>query len=252
MNDLLSNQSIRNSIKASIIIQLATLAACYVTWVLDGCDPYMPFISDTDTNPASSPYFTLGFTLTGLSLCIIAWQMYKVRSEWIESNSLGTKPRMLNTFSANLGIISGLFIILIAYTPWDENLSLHLLQARVIFASSIAWAILSTMLAKVMQVNDIRFEQVFKARRDRTVFTVVCCALMALNVVRYVGLGDSASLELSHFVSYVGTVEICTDLSISEMSLAALFEWGMVLGLISVVHTGILETDLISSDESEE
>ena len=36
------------------------------------------------------------------------------------------------------------------------------------------------------------------------------------------------------------------------MSLAALFEWGMVLGLIAVVHTGILEADLLSSHESEE
>jgi hypothetical protein len=252
VSELLTRQSIRTSIRASIIVQLATLAASYTAWVLDGCDPYMPFISDTDTNPASSPYFTLGFTLTGLSLSVIAWQMYKVRSEWIESNSLGTKPRMLNTFSAYLGFISGLFIIWIGYTPWDENLPLHLLQARVIFASSIAWAILSTMLVSEMQVNDMRFEQVFKPRRNRTVFTVVCCALMALNVVRFVGFGDTTSMELGHFEAYIDTVEICTDLTPAEMSLAALFEWGMVLGLIAVVHTGILEADLLSSHESEE
>ena len=159
---------------------------------------------------------------------------------------------MLNIFSAIFGIISGIFLIWIAYTPWDENLVLHLLQARIIFVSSIAWAILSTMLASEMQVHDMRFERVFKPRRFRTALTVICCVLMALNVLRFIGFGDATSMELSHFESYIDTVEICTDLTIPEMSLAALFEWGMVLGLIAVVHTGILEADLICSHESEE
>ena len=252
MSKLLSRVPVRTSIGASIIVQLTTLVACYATWTLEGCDPYMPFISDTDTNPASSPFFTIGFTLTGLLLSFIAWQMKNIRSEWIELNSMGTRARMLNTFSAILGFISGLFIVWIAYTPWNEDLALHLLQARVIFASSIAWAILSTMLASEMQTKNIRFKQVFRPRRDRTVFTAVCCALMAINVVRFVGFGDAASMELSHFESYIDTVEICTDLSVAEMSLAAMFEWGMVLGLIAIVHTGILEADLISAHESEE
>ena len=138
MSEMLTRQSIQTSIKASVIVQLTTLVACYAIWTWDGCDPFMPFISDTDTNPVSSLPFTLGFTLAGLLLTIIAWQMYSIRSDWIVNNSVGTKPRMLNTFSAILGAISGLFIVWIAYTPWDENLALHLLQARVIFATSIA------------------------------------------------------------------------------------------------------------------
>ena len=252
MSEMLTRQSIRTSIKASVIVQLTTLVACYAIWTWDGCDPFMPFISDTDTNPVSSLPFTLGFTLTGLLLTIIAWQMYSIRSDWIVNNSVGTKPRMLNTFSAILGAISGLFIVWIAYTPWDENLALHLLQARVIFATSIAWAVLSPMLASEMQSQDQRFEEVFRTRRNRTVFTTACCALMALNVVRFIGFGDATSLELGHFEAYLDTVEICTDLMATEMSLAALFEWGMVLGLVAVIHTGILEADLLSSHESEE
>jgi hypothetical protein len=33
------------------------------------------------------------------------------------------------------------------------------------------------------------------------------------------------------------------------MSRAALFEWGMVLGLIAVVETGLHEASLLTSDE---
>ena len=47
-------------------------------------------------------------------------------------------------------------------------------------------------------------------------------------------------------------VQICNDLSITEMSMAALFEWAMVLGLIVVVETGIHEVSLLTSHESEE
>lgn len=229
---------------------MITLLACYILWVMDGCDPFVPFISDMDTNPASSPYFTIGFTLSGLLLSVIAWKMNNIRAEWIELNSMGTRAKVLNTFSAILGFTSGLFIVWIAYTPWDENLALHLLQARIIFASSIAWAILSTMLASEMQTRDIRFAQVFRPRRHWTVFTVVCCILMALNVVRFIGVGDVASMELNHLESYIEMVEVCTQLSINEMSLAALFEWSMVIGLLGVLETGIREIPLFSSDES--
>jgi hypothetical protein len=44
-------------------------------------------------------------------------------------------------------------------------------------------------------------------------------------------------------------VGVCTDLSIPAMSRAALFEWGMVLGLIAVVETGLHEASLLTSDE---
>ena len=96
MSEMLTRQSIRTSIKASVIVQLTTLVACYAIWTWDGCDPFMPFISDTDTNPVSSLPFTLGFTLTGLLLTIIAWQMYSIRSDWIVNNSVGTKPRTVS------------------------------------------------------------------------------------------------------------------------------------------------------------
>ena len=160
--------------------------------------------------------------------------------------------RSLNTFSAIFGIISGLFIVWIAYTPWDEQLALHLLQARVIFGGSLIWACLSTVMASDMATFDARFHEVHKTRRNRTVFTALCLGLMALSVVLFTGISEIAALGLTDFESYVDMVQICTELTIPEMSIAALFEWAMVIGMIGVVETGIPEVSLLTSHESEE
>ena len=248
MQWLLQAGTVRKTIRACIAAQLATLAVCYALWVSEGCDHFMPFISDTDTHPVSGVPFTIGFTVSGLLLTLLAWQLFRLRSDWISSNPTGARLRSLNTFSAIFGIISGLFIVWIAYTPWDEQLALHLLQARVIFGSSLIWAILATIMAREMADFDACFQEVYVPRRNRVAFTGLCLGLMVLSVVQYTGI----SAGLLEFETYVDMVQICTDLSITEMSMAALFEWAMVLGLIGVVETGIHEVSLLTSHESEE
>jgi len=248
MQWLLQAGTVRKTIRACIAAQLATLAVCYALWVSEGCDHFMPFISDTDTHPVSGVPFTIGFTVSGLLLTLLAWQLFRLRSDWISSNPTGARLRSLNTFSAIFGIISGLFIVWIAYTPWDEQLALHLLQARVIFGSSLIWAILATIMAREMADFDACFQEVYVPRRNRAAFTGLCLGLMVLSVVQYTGI----SAGLLEFETYVDMVQICTDLSITEMSMAALFEWAMVLGLIGVVETGIHEVSLLTSHESEE
>ncbi len=128
MQWLLQADTVRKTIRACITVQLATLAVCYALWVSEGCDHFMPFISDTDTQPVPGVPFTIGFTVSGLLLTLLAWQLFRLRSDWISSNPTGARLRSLNTFSAIFGIISGLFIVWIAYTPWDEQLPLQQLK----------------------------------------------------------------------------------------------------------------------------
>jgi hypothetical protein len=248
MQWLLQADTVRKTVRAGVAVQLATLVVCYALWVSEGCDHFMPFISDTDTHPVSGAPFTFGFTVSGLLLTLLAWQMFRLRSDWISANPTGARLRSLNTFSTIFGIFSGLFIVWIAYTPWDEQLALHLLQARVIFGGSIIWAILTTIMTSEMAAFDARFHEVYMPRRNRTAFTCLCLGLMALSVVQYTGI----SVGLLEFETYVDMVQICTDLSITEMSVAALFEWAMVLGLISVAETATREVSLLTSHESEE
>ena len=61
MQWLLQADTVRKTIRACITVQLATLAVCYALWVSEGCDHFMPFISDTDTHPVPGAPFTFGF-----------------------------------------------------------------------------------------------------------------------------------------------------------------------------------------------
>ena len=246
MEWLYEGSTVRKTLQAAIAIQLVTLVTCYAIWVYQGCDPFMPFISDTDTNPVSGVPFTIGFSVGGLLMALLSWQVFRLRSDWIATNSGASRLGLLNASSAVAAFLAGVCTIWIAFTPWNEQLALHLFQAKLIFGGFVLWAILSTVLASEMASLDARFEEVYRPRRLRTAFVVVCASLMGLSVLQYTGASFLASAS---FESYLEMVELCTDLSIPEMSRAALFEWAMVLGLIAVVETGLHEASLLTSDE---
>ena len=246
MEWLLQAITVRRTLQASIALQLVTLATSYATWIYEGCDPFMPFISDTDTNPVSGVPFTIGFCASGLLILILAWQYYRLRADWISSHPGVPRLGPLNSASSILAALAGAFTIWIAFTPWSEQLALHLVQAKVIFGGLGLWAILSTVMASDMASLDSRFGAVYRTRRLRTVFTLACASMLGLSVLQYTG---ASFLDSVHFESYLEMVGVCTDLSIPAMSRAALFEWGMVISMLAIVETGIHEASLLTSDE---
>ena len=78
MDWLLRPDTVSKSIRAAVLAQVVTLLVCYAVWVWEGCDPYMPFISDTDTHPSSTVPFTIGFTLSGLLLTMLALSLIHI------------------------------------------------------------------------------------------------------------------------------------------------------------------------------
>ena len=222
----------------AVVIQVITLVVCYFSWVLDGCDPFVPFISDTDTNPASSWAFTIGFTLIGALTIHLSIQFYNVRRSWAEQNH-GSRIETMNLLSAISVAVSGISIIWISYTPWHEQMELHMLQARVIFGGLIIWALLSTVISLRMSERDARFSSLYQTRRSWTVFSLICLLGLAISVYSYAG----ASLSIP--AGHMDTVLDCNDLGHPSLSLAAFFEWSMVIGFAGVSYTGVQEALLI-------
>ena len=222
----------------TVAIQVITLVVCYFSWVLDGCDPFVPFISDTDTNPASSWAFTIGFTLIGALTIPLSIQFYNVRRSWAEQNH-GSRIETMNLLSAISVAVSGISIIWISYTPWHEQMELHMLQARVIFGGLIIWALLSTVISLRMSERDARFSSLYQTRRSWTVFSLICLLGLAISVYSYAG----ASLSIP--AGHMDTVLDCNDLGHPSLSLAAFFEWSMVIGFAGVSYTGVQEALLI-------
>lgn len=225
-------------VEITVAIQVITLVVCYFSWVLDGCDPFIPFISDTDTNPASSWAFTIGFTLTGVLTIPLSIKFYNVRRRWAEQNHK-SRIETLNLLSAISVAVSGIFIIWISYTPWHEQMELHMLQARVIFGGLIIWALMSTVISLRMSERDERFSSLSQTRRSWTVFSLMCLLGLAISVYSYAGV--SLSIPAGH----MDTVLECSDLGHPSLSLAAFFEWSMVIGFTGVSYTGAQEALLM-------
>ncbi len=231
-------QRLERLVKVTVAIQVVTLVFCYFSWVLDGCDPFIPFISDTDTNPASSWAFTIGFTLIGALTVPLSILFYNVRRRWAEQNHESGIETM-NLLSAISVAISGLSTIWISYTPWHEQMELHMIQARIIFGGLIIWAILSTVMSLRMLERDTRFVSLFRTRRRWTVFSLVCLLGLAISVYSYAG--SSLSMPAGH----MDTVLECSDLGHPSLSLAAFFEWLLVIGFAGVSYTGAQEALLL-------
>ena len=225
-------------VKIAVVIQVITLVVCYFSWVLDGCDPFIPFISDTDTNPASSWAFTIGFTLTGVLTIPLSIKFYNARRRWAEQNHK-SRIETLNLLSAISVAVSGIFIIWISYTPWHEQMELHMLQARVIFGGLMIWALLSTVISLRMSERDERFSSLSQTRKSWTVFSLMCLLGLAISVYSYAGV--SLSIPAGH----MDTVLECNDLGHPSLSLAAFFEWSMVIGFTGVSYTGAQEALLM-------
>ena len=145
----------------------------------------------------------------------------------------------MNLLSAISAAISGISIIWISYTPWHEQMELHMLQARVIFGGLIIWALLSTVITLRMFELDTRFSSLYRIRRSWTVFSLMCLLGLAISVYSYAG----ASLSIP--AGHMGTVLECSDLGHPSLSVAAFFEWLMVIGFAGVSYTGAQEALLL-------
>ena len=229
-------------VRIAVSVQMLTLAMIYILWVSDGCDPLVPFISDTDTNPVSGWAFTLGFTITGILTVPLSLQFYLLRDVWAKENpELGISG--LNIVSSISVLFSGICLIWISYTPWHESMELHMVQARIIFGGTVIWAILSTVIAHRISKVDGRFATLYGSRRNWTIFSLASLLALAVSVFSYAGF--SLSIPAGH----MDTVLECTDLGHPTLSIAALFEWLMVIGFAGVSYTGVQEALLMDGKD---
>ena len=114
-----------------------------------------------------------------------------------------------------------------------------MLQARVIFGGLIIWALMSTVISLRMSERDERFSSLSQTRRSWTVFSLMCLLGLAISVYSYAGV--SLSIPAGH----MDTVLECSDLGHPSLSLAAFFEWSMVIGFTGVSYTGAQEALLM-------
>ncbi len=257
MDRLLEPLMIRRVGVAMATVWAATLATVYAIWLSDGCQAFMPFISDTDVYPGTDLAFTIGLTLAGALMLLSSWQIGTYRGHWLEASGVEPKWVTVNRFGMMAGMAAAICVIWIADTPWNENLYLHIAQAFVIFGGGLTFIFCQTLLTDPMAQIEPRFESLKKPRLTFLILTIASICLIFLNFLKMSAATDDISFTgiRSIMDAHFTEVETCTTLTHQALSEAAFFEWTMTAGLGLSLLTVLPEISILTSstsDDSEE
>ena len=218
----------------------------YLLWLSDGCDPYLPFISDMDLPERSGASFTIGYAISGVLLACSSLQFGILRERWLIRNGIERSWVVLNRFSFRSSILSGISLFWISFTPWDEHLVLHIAQANVIFIGSVAWAVCVSLVTSRMADADPSFSGLVRHR-----FTLAAASLIGLlgmgeRFVRFSGITmDMYALE----ERLTMLDQDCVSLNETLLSQAAFFEWVLAASMVLMVASLVPEVRKIAEQE---
>lgn len=229
---------------------LFTLFISYVLWVLSGCDPFFPFISDLDLHPWTTSLFTAGLTLTGFMVIILSFQIICNRGTWfklLNQEELKSLP-LVNKTTIIPGIITGLGIIGIAWAPWNEGIEVHILLANAVFYGGVAWTSLATYTTWRMSKFDEKFKVLIKPRiySAAVAFTGLIGMIWKVGQAHQNGFDFGQNESLSINFNRFCRGEANGSLGNVFLSQAAIFEWLLVLSMLYFTHTFIKEVTLIN------
>ena len=230
----------------TIILLSATPIISYIFWILDGCDPIFPYISDLDLQPSAGFIFTVGYAICGILLSINGFQISAIRGFWMEKNNFESRWMIINRFSMFPSILSGICLSWIAFTPWDEDLRLHLIQANLIFLGSIVWAIITVIITfKISQING-EFSKLIKKRVIYTMISILGLIGMVERVSKYLQISPNY-LDMDSRTGFISGS--CVALNEKLLTQSAIFEWIYVVGVILLISTFFGEIKILSSSK---
>ena len=244
MNRLVELVTTKIFLTITIILLSATPIISYIFWILDGCDPIFPYISDLDLQPSAGFIFTVGYAICGVLLSINGFQISTIRGFWMERKNLEQRWMVINKFSMFPSILSGICLSWIAFTPWDEDLRLHLIQANLIFLGSILWAVITVIITFKISKIDKEFSKLIKKRVGYTMLSIFGLIGMIERVSKYLQISPDY-LDIDSRSGFISGS--CVALDEILLTQSAIFEWIYVLGIILLISTFFEEIKILSA-----
>lgn len=227
----------------------ATLAAIYGVWISDGCQAFMPFISDLDVYSGTDLIFTIGFAISGVLMLLSSWQIGTYRGRWLEASGVEPNWVAVNRIGMYSGMIGAFCVVWLSVTPWNEAFYLHMTQAFLIFGGGLVFIFCQTLLTGPMADIEPRLDSLKKPRLAFLLLTVASICLIFLNFARMFAAADDFSFAgvQSILEAHFTEIETCTSLTHQALSEAAFFEWTMTAGLGLSLLTVLPELSILSS-----
>jgi len=249
---LLDAPMIRRVAIGMATVWATTLAAIYGVWISDGCQAFMPFISDLDVYPGTDLIFTLGLATAGALMFISAWQVSTYRGHWLATSGVEPKWSAVNRIGMYSGMIGGFCVVWITVTPWNEALYLHMAQAFLIFGGGLVFIFCQTIITDPMSRIEPRLDRLKTPRLAFLLLTVASICLIFLNFARMSIAADDYSFAgvQSILDAHFTEIQTCTSLTHQALSEAAFFEWTMTAGLGLSLLTVLPELSVLTSSTS--
>ena len=249
MERLLEGGQVERTLQMTVTLLALTPIVTYFLWVADGCEPFVPFISDMDLPTRSGFTFTVGYALSGILLLTMGVQLGVLRDRWMASAEMPRNWVNLNRISVLAAVATGIGLFWISFTPWDEHLGLHIAQANVIFFGSVIWASCVTLATWGMSQEEEAFSGVLAPRAAFSVLAVIGLLGMIERVFRYTGL----SSDLYGLEERLQTLDgSCISLNEPLLSQAAAFEWLLAASMVLIIATFLPEVRLLTGNLGEE
>jgi|TARA_B100000959_G_scaffold182222_1_gene190511 hypothetical protein len=243
MSMLLEGRFVRWNLGLLAASLVLTPLVTYSLWISDGCEPYLPFISDMDLPPRSGLTFTLGYAICGILMLSFGVQIGILREKWMESGGVEGRWIAWNRAAMASSVLAGFCLFWISFTPWNEHLELHIVQANVIFIGSVFWSVVTTVSTRRMGQDDPRFEEMLPRRVGFSILGLTGLVGMVERFYRFTGL----SLDMYALEERLEMLsDSCVNLENSYLSQAAVFEWILAGSMILMLVSFLPEIELLA------
>jgi len=225
---------------AAVVFPLMTMIFCYACWLLDGCAPLVPFISDLGLRGTMRQGFRAGLLASGLCLALTCLDAFIVRCRLLKAKRAQRSYAVLNFMMllGGAGIAGG--VAALGFFPWDVAIKPHLLCANTIFYGGTAWAscnaVLMRRLSKEQRAGHAGDWVKLRVAQGPLLLTSIVALILMLK-----SLGSAFSSE-AEFATMLKLAQdnfpaYCHGKHLDSVGRAALFEWLLVISLIGSVAT---------------
>jgi len=149
LNPWFSRASLYTRLFVSLGIPAVTLMLTYLLWLFHGCQPNLPFISDTGMYGAQRVVFTVGalatafpFTATMIDAAIIRLHLMKMTKK--------STPFIVFDYLISIwGMITIWSFVGVGFFPWDEYLLPHVVFAVICLVGGMFWTAGNTLISLI-------------------------------------------------------------------------------------------------------
>ena len=232
------------------LIAAIGLPLCYLIWVLKGCRPWLPFISDLDLSQPEATIFSLLGTVCPIFVSAGMYSHFLGRVAHLDHCSSHRIWWILEYITIGLGLGCCAAVIAIVHLTWTDHLVLHGLLATLFFYGGTAWVVTLSIGTWHSSKSNINLVSILKLRTVFALSALIGLVGMITHISIYFG---SSSFSVQEYVALGRDVEhFCRTSLHPSINTTAAFEWLLVFSIISVITTLAFDHPSSSDDDSVE